>query len=177
MPGLDYWAFAAYGSNHPMSKALDQFRASSKTNSLRYCLFTELGRWGSRTKLTTLPEEHIGLMADKNYLRVLGDKPLYFLGFIAPAAVEQNWQGVAGLREQLDRFRDNATKAGVANPYVVLAGDQKFLIREAKNIGGDAIGSYALTVGNGRGTFAELTKSPNAAGISSRIVIYLLCRP
>lgn len=156
--GLDYWAFAAYGSNHPMSKALDQFRASSKTNSLRYCLFTELGRWGSRTKLTTLPEEHIGLMADKNYLRVLGDRPLYFLGFIAPAAVEQNWQGVAGLREQLDRFRDNATKAGVANPYVVLAGDQKFLIREAKNIGGDAIGSYALTVGNGRGTFAELTK-------------------
>jgi hypothetical protein len=156
--GLDYWAFAAYGANHPMSKALYQFRSSSMTNSLRYCLFTELGRWGSRTKLTTLPEEHIGLMADKNYLRVLGDRPLYFLGFITPASVEKNWQGVAGLREQLDRFRGDATKAGLANPYVVLAGDKKFLIREAKNIGGDAIGSYVLTIGNGRGTFAELTQ-------------------
>ena len=33
--GLDYWAFAAYGSGHPMSKALYQFRAISLTNSLR----------------------------------------------------------------------------------------------------------------------------------------------
>lgn len=156
--GLDYWAFVAYGSKHPMSKALYQFRASPKTNSLRYCLFTELGRWGSRTKPTALPQEHIGLMADRNYLRVPGNRPLYFLGFIAPAAVERNWQGVAGLREQIDKFRKGATEAGLANPYIVLAGDQKFLIREARNIGGDAVGSYALTVGNGRGSFAALTR-------------------
>jgi hypothetical protein len=156
--GLDYWAFVAYGSNHPMSKALYQFRASAMTDSLRYCLFTELGRWGSLTKPTALPQEHIGLMADRNYLRVLGDRPLYFLGFIAPAVVERNWHGVTGLSEQIERFRKSATKAGLANPYMVLAGDQKFLIREAKNIGGDAIGSYALTIGNGRGSFAELAK-------------------
>jgi hypothetical protein len=156
--GLDYWAFAAYGSSDPMSKALYQFRASPVTDSLRYCLFTELGRWGTRAKLTALPQEHIGLMADRNYLRVPGDRPLYILGFITSLAVERNWQGVAGLREQLERFRENAAKAGLANPYLVLAGEQNFLIREAKNIGGDAIGSYALTIGNGRGTFSELTQ-------------------
>ncbi|WP_454630028.1 hypothetical protein [Bradyrhizobium cenepequi] len=156
--GLDYWAFVAYGSNHPMSKALYQFRASSKTSSLRYCLFTELDRWGSRAKPTALPQEHIGLMADKNYLRVLGDRPLYFLGFINEAAVRRNWQGTAGLREQLERFREAATKAGQSNPYLVLAGDQNFLAREAKNIGGDAVGSYALTIGNGRGPFTKLTQ-------------------
>jgi len=156
--GLDYWAFVAYGANHPMSKALYQFRASPIADRLRYCLFTELDRWGSRNKVSPLPQEHIGLMADKNYLRVLGDRPLYFLGFITPAAVERNWQGVAGLREQLQRFRDGAAKAGLTNPYLVLAGDQNFLIREAKNMGGDAIGSYALTVGNGRGTFADLAR-------------------
>ena len=126
------------------------------TDSLRYCLFTELDRWGSHTKLTALPQEHVGLMGDRNYLRVPGDRPLYFLGFITSAAVERNWQGVAGLREQLEKFRENAAKAGLANPYLVLAGEQNFLIREAGNIGGDAIGSYALTIGNGRGTFAEL---------------------
>jgi hypothetical protein len=156
--GLDYWAFAAYGSDDPMSKALYQFRASPVADSLRYCLFTELGRWGTHTKLTALPQEHIGLMADRNYLRVPGDRPLYFLGFITSAAVERNWQGVAGLRGQLERFRENAAKAGLANPYLVLAGEQNFLIREAGNIGADAIGSYALTIGNGRGTFAELTQ-------------------
>jgi hypothetical protein len=155
--GLDYWAFVAYGSKHPMSKALYRFRASSKTNSLKYCLFTELDRWGSRTKLSALPQEHIGLMADGNYLRVLGDRPLYFLGFISQANVERNWQGVAGLKAQLEKFRESAAKVGLSSPYVVLAGDQNFLTREARNIGGDAIGSYALTVGNGRGTFAELT--------------------
>lgn len=156
--GLDYWAFVAYGSNHPMSKALYQFRASAITDRLGYCLFTELDRWGSRTKPTALPREHIGLMADKNYQRVLGDRPLYYLGFIAPAAVERNWQGIAGLKEQIEGFRDSASKAGLGNPYIVLAGDQNFLIREAGNIGGDAIGSYALTVGNGHGSFARLAQ-------------------
>ncbi|OPH84025.1 hypothetical protein [Nitrobacter vulgaris] len=156
--GLDYWAFVAYGSNHPMSKALYQFRASAASDSLRYCLFTELDRWGSRNKPTTLPQEHIGLMADRNYLRVSGDRPLYFLGFIAPASIERNWKGVAGLKEQIEKFRSSATEAGLANPYIVLAGDQNFLMREAKHIGGDATGSYALTIGNGRGSFAELTR-------------------
>jgi len=89
---------------------------------------------------------------------VPGDRPLYILGFITSLAVERNWQGVAGLREQLRKFRENAAKAGLANPYIVLAGEQNFLIREARNIGGDAIGSYALTIGNGRGTFTELTQ-------------------
>lgn len=156
--GLDYWAFVAYGSKHPMSKALYQFRTSTITDRLNYCLFTELDRWGSRAKPTALLQEHIGLMADKNYLRVLGNRPLYYLGFIAPAAVERNWQGVAGLRGQIEAFRGNATKAALGNPFIVLAGDQNFLIREAANIGGDAIGSYALTVGNGRGSFTKLAE-------------------
>ena len=50
---------------------------------------------------------------------------------------------MADLREQLERFRENAAKARLANPYFVLAGEQNFLIREAKNIGGHVIGSYA----------------------------------
>ncbi|HET9131658.1 MAG TPA: hypothetical protein VFO86_11950, partial [Terriglobia bacterium] len=108
--GLDYWAFVAYGSKDPMSKALYQFRASAITDRLRYCLFTELGRWGSRAKPTPLAQEHLGLMADRNYLRVLGNRPLYYLGFIAPAAVERNWQGIAGLKEQIERFRNSAAQ-------------------------------------------------------------------
>ncbi|ABA03807.1 hypothetical protein Nwi_0540 [Nitrobacter winogradskyi Nb-255] len=156
--GLDYWAFVAYGSHHPMSKALYQFRASAESDKLGYCLFTELDRWGSRNKPTTLLQEHIGLMADRNYLRVSGDRPLYFLGFIAPASIERNWKGVAGLREQIEKFRSMAAVSGLADPYIVLAGDRNFLMREARNIGGDATGSYALTVGNGRGSFSDLTR-------------------
>lgn len=156
--GLDYWAFVAYGSHHPMSKALYQFRASAERDKLSYCLFTELDRWGSRNKPTTLPQEHIALMADSNYLRVAGDRPLYFLGFIAPASIERNWKGVAGLREQIEKFRRMAAGSGLADPYIVLAGDRNFLMREARNIGGDATGSYALTVGNGRGSFADLAR-------------------
>lgn len=156
--GLDYWAFVAYGSNHPMSKALYQFRASTESDKLRYCLFTELERWGSRNKPTALPQEHIGLMDDRNYLRVAGDRPLYFLGFITPASIERKWKGVAGLREQIEKFRSMAAGSGLADPYIVLAGDRNFLMREARNIGGDATGSYALTVGDGRGSFVELAR-------------------
>ncbi|QIG98770.1 MULTISPECIES: hypothetical protein [unclassified Bradyrhizobium] len=156
--GLDYWAFAAYGANHPMSKALYEFRARPKAANLRYCMFTELGRWGSLAKLSSLPHEHIGLMADKNYLKVENDRPLYFLGFIKGADVQRSWGGVEGLRSQLSKFKSDANGAGLADPYIVLAGDMKFLSQEAANVGADAVGSYALTTGNGRGSFADLAK-------------------
>ncbi|MCC8979654.1 hypothetical protein [Bradyrhizobium acaciae] len=156
--GLDYWAFAGYGANHPMSKALYAFRASPKAAAMKYCMFTELGRWGSAAKLSSLPKEHIGLMADKNYLRVQGDRPLYFLGFIKGADVQRSWGGVQGLRTQLNKFRSDANAAGLADPYIVLAGEVKFLSQEAANIGADAVGSYAITTGNGRGSFADLAR-------------------
>ena len=150
--GLDYWAFAGYGANHPMSKALYAFRTRPKAAELKYCMFTELGRWGSAAKLSALPHEHIGLMADKNYLRVEGDRPLYFLGFIKAADVQRSWGGVQGLRTQLSKFRSDANAAGHGEPYIVLAGDTKFLSQEAANLGADAVGSYAITTGNGRGS-------------------------
>ncbi|MBR0898205.1 hypothetical protein JQ616_24870 [Bradyrhizobium tropiciagri] len=156
--GLDYWAFAGYGANHPMSKALYAFRTRPKAAELKYCMFTELGRWGSAAKLSSLPQEHIGLMADKNYLRVEGNRPLYFLGFIKGADVQRSWGGVPGLQAQLSKFRADANAAGHGEPYIVLAGDTKFLSQEAANLGADALGSYAITTGNGRGSFADLAK-------------------
>lgn len=156
--GLDYWAFVAYGANHPMSKALYEFRASPKAADLRYCLFTELARWGSLAKPSSLPQEHIGLMADKNYLRVGNGRPLYVLGFINEADVQSRWGGVQGLRAQLTRFRSDANRAGLADPYIVLAGSLNLLVRDAVGLGGDAVGSYALTIGNGRGSFGDLTR-------------------
>jgi len=156
--GIDYWAFVAYGSADPMSRALKMFRESPIKNELSYCIFTEFPRWGARDKESPLIDEHIKLMGDDNYLRVSGGRPLYFLGFIHAADVERRWGGYDNLQSQIQQFRARVQAAGHGNPYLVLTGDKKLLNEQGALLTADAVGSYAGVYGSVRGSYADLTR-------------------
>lgn len=155
--GLDYWAFLGYGSTDPMSSALSYYLASEQRSLIRFCVFTELVRWGTVEHPSPIIKEHIALMKRAEYLRVSGGRPLYFLGFIDKKTVLERWGGPDGVRGKLRAFRQDAISAGVGNPYVVLAGP----LAEASDwssLGGDAIGAYALGDPFGTGPFSSLEK-------------------
>ncbi|WP_234831042.1 hypothetical protein [Rhodopseudomonas palustris] len=156
--GLDYWAFVAYGNGNPMSTALHYYLSSKKSHLVKFCFFTELARWGSTHEPPTLAREHIELMKRPEYVRVNDGRPLYFLGFIDKRLLTQRWGGPHGLIERLDQFRSEAVKAGVGNPYIVLAGpfDQA---NSWTSLGGDAIGAYSLGDARGSGDYSSLRRS------------------
>ena len=59
----------------------------------------------------TLRRRHAGqhlidLVDEAGYLRVLGDRPVIYVGFIEDSTVEKNWGGPAGLRKVIDQLRD-----------------------------------------------------------------------
>ncbi|WP_342722998.1 hypothetical protein AAFG07_27810 [Bradyrhizobium sp. B097] len=156
--GIDYWAFVAYGSADPMSRALKVFRESPIKNEISYCIFTEFPRWGSHDKPSPMIDEHVSLMGDKNYLRVSGGRPMYFLGFIHEADVQKRWGGVENLRSQIEQFRARVTGAGHGNPYLVLTGDKKLLYEQGAFLTADAVSSYAGVYGSVRGSYADLAR-------------------
>ncbi|MCS3448119.1 hypothetical protein [Bradyrhizobium elkanii] len=156
--GIDYWAFVAYGSADPMSRALKIFRESPIKNEISYCIFTEFPRWGSHDKVSPLIDEHVKLMGDSNYLKVAGGRPLYFLGFIHIADVEKRWGGFENLRAQIEQFRARVKAAGHGDPYLVLTGDKKLLNEQGAFLTADAVSSYAGVYGSVRGSYADLTR-------------------
>ncbi|GIQ73817.1 hypothetical protein [Bradyrhizobium sp. RD5-C2] len=156
--GIDYWAFVAYGSGDPMSRALKMFRESPIKKDISYCIFTEFPRFGSHDKESPLIDEHVNLMGDDNYLRVAGGRPLYFLGFIHVADVEKRWGGMENLRSQIDQFRARVKDAGHGDPYLVLTGDKKLLYEQGAFLTADAVSSYAGVYGSVRGSYADLAR-------------------
>ena len=156
--GIDFWAFVAYDKIDPMSLALHYYLASSKPgSSLRFCMFTELGRWGTADRISPLVDEHIELMRQSKYVKVLGNRPLYFLGFISKQIVNDRWGGPLRLRTAIKEFRRKSVHAGVGNPFIVLAGPLNELSTWSV-LGGDAVGEYAISKEVTAGKYAELTR-------------------
>ncbi|GLH76737.1 hypothetical protein SSBR45G_16450 [Bradyrhizobium sp. SSBR45G] len=155
--GLDYWAFVAYPKDDPMSAALLRYLDSQKKQQLKFCLFTEVNRWGTQGKPTPLIDEHIELMKRPEYVKVSGERPLYYLGFIDRNDVVSRWGGAEGLKTQINDFRTECTKSGVGNPYIVLAGSSS-QIEFWSSLGGDAIGAYTISDPRGTGDYDSLTR-------------------
>jgi hypothetical protein len=155
--GLDYWAFLAYGEGDPMSSALSKYLESSNSNKIKFCLFSELNRWGTATNPAPLIAEHLALMKRKEYVRVSDERPLYYLGFITQKSIKERFGGADGLRRQIGKFREQCLAATGGNPYIVLAGTFSE-IDEWASLGGDAIGAYAISDPRGAGSFASLAQ-------------------
>jgi len=157
--GLDHWAFLAYEPDDPMSLGLKRYLASPKRDRLRFCLATELGRWGSATF-----RDHVAAMlAEKGYVTVAGGRPLLYLGFLSDETVRKGSGGPDGLRAALSDFRKRAAKAGSGDPYLVIldfdpAQGQKW----AALLGADAISSYATEGGGKDAPYAALAAHAEA---------------
>jgi len=156
--GLDYWAFVTYEPDSPMSLALKLYLTSTRKRGLRFCLLTEIGKWGTPETHRPKVERFLKLMAQPTYQCVLGDRPLIYVGFVKDAWLTA-WGGASGARKLFDEFRADARKAGLGNPYIVL---MDFTPprggKLADALGCDAISAYA-TQANGRGApYADLAK-------------------
>jgi hypothetical protein len=155
--GLDYWVFVAYARRSPMSGALDFYLSSPRRGNLKFCLFTELGEWGTANAPSAEIQRHLELMRDDSYIRVFENRPLYFLGFIDELKIEQHWGSIGALRNQMDAFRDQARMRGLGNPYLVLDGNLQSIDRIARELEGDAVSAYALQDRVVDGAFAALS--------------------
>ncbi|HUT35416.1 MAG TPA: hypothetical protein VNE39_18150 [Planctomycetota bacterium] len=156
--GLDYWAFVTYEPDTSMSLALKTYLASSHKGDIRFCLLTECGKWGTPETHRAKVERFLKLMAGPTYQRVLGDRPLLYVGFVRDEWLNA-WGGAAGARKLFDEFRAAARKAGLGNPYIVL---MEFSPQRGKKLadalGLDALSAYA-TQAAGNGTpYASLAK-------------------
>lgn len=85
-------------------------------------------------------------------------RPIYFLGFVTAAKVNDRWRGLRGLRAGIDAFRSRATAAGAGNPYVVLCGTPRDVVGWVGALNADAVGAYAISDGRGIGDYAALTR-------------------
>jgi hypothetical protein len=156
--GLDYWAFVAYPSDSPMTAPLKRYLASTRRDGLKFCLFTELGRWGSAASPAPLLDEHIRLMAHEAYVRVRGGRPLYYLGFITERIANERWGGVDGLRDAIANFRSRAVGAGLGDPFIVLGVLPRDATSFEARLGGDAAGAYTIADGRATGDYAALVR-------------------
>ncbi len=160
--GLDYWAFVAYPSGNAMSEPLRRYLASPLRGRVGFCMFTGLDGWGLASQPAPLIEEHIGLMANDAYVRVGGDRPLYYLGFITEKLANDRWGGIDGLRAQIARFRARAIAHGVGNPYIVLGVLPRDATAFEARLGGDAAGAYSIADGRATGDYAALVRVTEA---------------
>jgi len=156
--GLEYWAFVTYEPDSPMSLALQLYLASSRKRDLRFCLLTECGTWGTPDTHRPKVERFLKLMSEPSYQRVLGNRPLLYVGFVRDEWLTA-WGGATNARRLFDEFRAAAQKAGLADPYIVLMDfsptrGQKL----ADDLALDAISAYA-TQAAGNGThYADLAR-------------------
>lgn len=155
--GIDFWAFVAYPPDSGMSRGLDLYRGSMLERWPRFCMFVELVRWGQAGRLSPMALHHIELMQDPRYMRVLDDRPLYFLGFFSNRLVEDHWGGIARLRDAVAEFRRRAIDAGAGDPWVVIGAAEALAgAAWAGRFGLDALGAYAIAAPRGAQPYAAL---------------------
>lgn len=156
--GLDYWAFVTYEPDSSMSEALRYYLSSKRKQDINFCLVTSPNNWGSRQEYREKMKRILALMSEPTYQKVLGDRPLLYVGFISENWIKA-WGGFEGGRQMFADFRAAALLAGVGNPYIVV---MDFNPTQGKRLcdalGADAISAYA-TPAQGKGApYAELAQ-------------------
>ena len=135
--GLDYWAFVTYDPDSAMSLSLRYYLSSQHKRDIRFCLITAPGNWVSSGGQRANPGRFVELMRGDTYLKVAGNRPLVYLGFIEDGSR-------AELRKVLEEFRKSAMEAGVGNPYLAIMDFSPVRGKQiADDLGADAISCYA----------------------------------
>lgn len=136
--GLDYWAFVTYEPDSAMSLSLRYYLSSQHRQDIRFCLITGQGNWGSRGNHAPNIARFVQLARESSYLKVQGNRPLVYIGFI------EDGDNRAEFREVLDEFRKSAMEAGSGNPYIAIMDFSPVRAKQlADDLGADAISCYA----------------------------------
>jgi hypothetical protein len=155
--GLGFWAFVSYPRESHMSRGLHLYLSSTRRQSLRFCLVSELVQWGTaRDRETPVLDWQLDLLRHPDHQRVAGNRPLYFLGFLTDQLIAERWGNTQTLHAAIARFRARAIASGAGDPYIVLMARPDPGLRLVVELGADAISAYAISAGDRQAPFAAL---------------------
>ncbi len=152
--GLAYWAFVTYPENDAMSLGLKRYLSSKKRDKIKFCLIVESSRLHDQSYRNHL----LSLMAEPGYLKVLGGRPVWHLGFLSEENLKKQWGSLEEFRRALDDFRAALRQKGSGDPYTVI---MDFGPVQGKKwmdtLGAQAISDYAANGGKSAAPYSELT--------------------
>ena len=156
--GLDYWAFDAYPEDCPLSYTLKTFLTCKNRDRLRFCLFLVMGSaYGRFADDAAFRAYAARMIAEPNYLKVEGDRPVIYMGFLNDAIVAKLLDG------RWQRFCEGLAARGLGRPYLVIgSGNPTAAKRYAERLGGDALSHYTIQKDAKAGAYAELTEMTEA---------------
>ena len=156
--GLDYWGFVMYEPDSPMSLALSLYLTSQHKSDIRFCMVTGPGNLGALKDGGGRIARIARLMAELNYQKVMGNRPLFYIGFIEDKWIEA-WGGPGCGHELLDALREQAKQFGAGNPYIVIMDfSPEHGKKLADMLGADAISTYATSAGGKGAPYADLAR-------------------
>jgi hypothetical protein len=130
--GLDYWAFDAYPEDCPLSYTLKTFLTCKNRDKIRFCLFLVMGSaYGRFADDEAFRAYAARMIAEPNYLKVEGNRPVIYMGFLNDAMWERRWPVAAFLRELARHDLGNVSRDRRGNPASAM--------RYANQLGGDAL--------------------------------------
>lgn len=155
--GLDYWAFTLYPEDCPLSWTLKTFLECPGREKIKFCLFLVTGSsYGRFADDPAMREYALRLVTRPNYLKVQGNRPVLYLGFLNDKIAEKLRSGV--WRD----FCDKIEAKGLGRPYVVVGtGNPEKMRTFVDAVRADAFSNYTAGVdGTLEGApYRELTRS------------------
>lgn len=157
--GLDYWAFLLYAEGSAMSQGLSLYLSSDRKHDVGFCAIAGANLFGNAKQFPDCVARLVRLMAEPNYVKVDGGRPLLYV-FRADEGWVEAWGGGGSARCLFGALRKTAKAAGHGDPYIVAmndTADQGKAIADV--IGADAITAYAVAGDGGtNGTpYADLS--------------------
>jgi len=159
--GLDYWAFTAYPEDCPLSYTLKTFLTCKSRDKFKFCLF--LPMWPAYGRIPNEEAEraywaHVLRMAQQpNYLKVEGNRPVFYLGFLTGRLIEMLLDG------RWKKFCGELEQCGLGKPWLVIcSGSPKSIMRYYEQLQGDALSQYAVSGKAKAGSFSELAARAEA---------------
>lgn len=158
--GLDYWAFLRYTTISPtMDFAYNYYLTSSIRSYVKFCLIKQSDNMGVTGNFSTENADTLAQMQQAGYLTVLGNRPLFYIFYIA-SSIAGNWSGnIANFKTAIDAMRASVQAAGLGNPYVVCMGGGVVAGNPASALGADAYSNYVISVGGTNNPFNTMAAS------------------
>ncbi len=155
--GLDYWAFTTYPENSPLSYTLKTFLTCKNRDKIKFCLF--LAMWPAYGRISSEAEEDaywahvVRLVQQPNYLKVQGNRPVFYLGFLNDALAKKLLEG------RWQKFCAELARGGFGKPWVAVGhGTTKAVKKFHDQFQADAVSEYAISGSAKAGAYADLAE-------------------
>ena len=155
--GIDYWAFTVYPEKSPLSYTIKTFLTCKNRDKIKFCLF--LPMWPAYGRIASENEEQaywahvLRLVQQPNYLKVEGNRPVFYLGFLNDPLAQKLLDG------RWEQFCGELAKCGFGKPWIAIChGSTKAAKKYYDQFQAEAVSEYAISGSAKGGTYAELTE-------------------